>query len=194
MDKYDLTDNVYGRLTVLGLSGKTGHERWLCKCSCGEITYSSTSNLTGGRKQSCGCLKRDSNKSRGTYVKNGNVTYAAWYNLIYNRTFYAAEGNGIDKVDPRWSEFENFVADLGKKPGKGWYLNRIDKDLPYNKENCEWAKMPEGKRKMFYYNTKHRHPETNETIPELSRRLSISEGTIYERLRKGKTLLEAIRK
>ncbi|ATA65426.1 HNH endonuclease [Serratia phage Moabite] len=193
----DLTNKQYGRLTVVGLSGMSGHSRWKCICSCGVITYSCTGNLVSGRKQSCGCLKvekaRAQHKGTGK-KKNGDYTWTAWYNLIYNRTFNAAEGNGIEQVDPRWLEYQNFKEDLGEKPGKGYYLHRIDANKPYNKDNCKWSKMPTGKRKVFYYNTKHKHPDTNETVAQLSRRLDISTGTIYGRLRRGLSILEAIEK
>lgn len=53
---------IFGRLTVLGDSGKrtsSGGVLWKCECSCGNITYVETSNLTRTKEPtiSCGCAK-----------------------------------------------------------------------------------------------------------------------------------------
>jgi hypothetical protein len=59
--KVDITGNTYGRLTVLGFSGRNRHGRllWRCSCSCGcEITTSGNA-LAQGKTQSCGCFRLD---------------------------------------------------------------------------------------------------------------------------------------
>ena len=59
----DLTGTIFGRLTVLGMYGRStqpnGATRtdWLCKCTCGERTIVSHGNLTSGHTKSCGCLR-----------------------------------------------------------------------------------------------------------------------------------------
>lgn len=58
---WDLTGKRFGRLLVLGLSGRnaSGNLRWTCKCDCGEekiITGSQLSAQSRGTK-SCGCLR-----------------------------------------------------------------------------------------------------------------------------------------
>lgn len=35
-----------------------GEKIWKCRCDCGKNTFASTGTLNGGRKQSCGCLKK----------------------------------------------------------------------------------------------------------------------------------------
>lgn len=58
----NLEGKVFGRLTVKKDSGqreKSGGVLWECECSCGNITYVSTSNLTRTNEAtiSCGCAK-----------------------------------------------------------------------------------------------------------------------------------------
>lgn len=53
----DLVGSAFGRLTVIGLAAsKNGRRRWRCICSCGNESVVTTSHLTTGHTQSCGCL------------------------------------------------------------------------------------------------------------------------------------------
>lgn len=56
--KKDLTNQIFGRLTVLekGKKDKAGHQYWLCKCECGNYVEVNSDNLRRGLTKSCGCL------------------------------------------------------------------------------------------------------------------------------------------
>ena len=58
----DLTDNKYGRLTVLHKDNKRKSNNgsyWICKCNCGNIKSIKSSSLRRGEIQSCGCLRNE---------------------------------------------------------------------------------------------------------------------------------------
>lgn len=65
--KIDLTGKRFGRLVVLGDSGKRTYRKngkvrailWNCKCDCGNNKKISGENLMSGKTNSCGCLRKD---------------------------------------------------------------------------------------------------------------------------------------
>jgi hypothetical protein len=53
-------------------------------------------------------------------------------------------GRGIT-IDPRWSSYEAFLADMGERP-EGRTLDRIDGAAGYTLGNCRWATESEQNR------------------------------------------------
>jgi hypothetical protein len=47
-------------------------------------------------------------------------------------------GRGI-KVCDRWSDYDNFLADMGQRPYRKAELDRIDNNSGYRKDNCRWT-------------------------------------------------------
>lgn len=67
-NKQDLTGKRFGKLIVLGDSGKRGKRNevfWTCQCSCNNhtITEVSTGHLKSGHTKSCGCLHKENGKA-----------------------------------------------------------------------------------------------------------------------------------
>ena len=55
------TDQTFNRLTVLKKEYDPQKKQsfYVCQCSCGNLTKAKGHDLTSGRKQSCGCLKKE---------------------------------------------------------------------------------------------------------------------------------------
>lgn len=57
----DRAGDRYGRLAVLSHAGKDHRNKhlWLCLCDCGNEKVIVADNLSSGKSNSCGCLKRE---------------------------------------------------------------------------------------------------------------------------------------
>lgn len=63
----DLTGMTFDRWKVLGLDCvlKTGHRKWICRCSCGVEKSVYGHFLKSGESKSCGCLQRELARCQG---------------------------------------------------------------------------------------------------------------------------------
>lgn len=86
-------------------------------------------------------MKVTTNKSYPTSLVYS--TYVTWRNMVQrctnaNNIGYHGYGKIGIAVCQRWSDFENFYADMGDKP-IGLTLERVDTRLGYSPDNCIWA-------------------------------------------------------
>ncbi len=99
------------------------------ECDCGNIDEIMLNSLINDK-----CTKCTECSGKTTPKKHGlskTIEYLNWKQLKHKN---------ILEFCKEWLIFENFIKDMGIKP-ENTFFNRVDRDKPYNKDNCEWKKI-----------------------------------------------------
>jgi hypothetical protein len=186
---HDITGQRFGRLAVKQFAGRSRHRKalWECLCDCGNVTIVVGSDLRNGRTNSCRCLHKELLKKRATtHGETRSPEYIIW-NLMRQRCMnpnatnsHRYIGRGIT-ICERWSKFENFLQDMGRRPSPELTLDRINNDGNYEPGNCRWGTEEQqhnntSKSKFLSFNG-----ETL-TIAQWARKLGIKYMTLYTRI------------
>ena len=123
--------------------------RWWCLCVCGNRRLVQAGHLRQGRSVCCGCIRepRKHGSAAGGY-ENFPAEYRVWRAMrdrVYNPNnkdyrYYGGKGVTICKS---WDEFNNFLADMGKRPSAKHSIHRIMSNKSYTPSNCRWATRKE---------------------------------------------------
>lgn len=144
--KIDLTGQRFGRLTILSSAPSINRKtHWNCVCECGQLITTRADSLIEGNTQSCGCLRTDRCPIKHGHNLGGKKTrtYTAWAGmkqrcLPNHRDAYKYHARGIG-IDPRWLQFENFLADVDECP-EGMSIDRYpNNNGNYEPGNTRWA-------------------------------------------------------
>lgn len=205
--------DVFTRLRViedLGLQNGFGGVRrtWRCLCDCGKTVLQIKSQLVAGIARSCGCLQREAISRTGSHAnlkhghkRGGKETpeYRAWAGMLrrcHNPNLPAYEDYGARgiRVCRRWrSSFENFLMDLGFRPGKEFSLGRIDNNGGYTPKNVRWETLKQQDRNRRSNRFITAMGETL-TLVEWSERTGIGRTTLRRRIDLGWLPEDVVRK
>lgn len=201
--RQDLTGRIFGRLTVISKTVKKHHGSfiWICRCECGTEKEIPTGYLTSGDTRSCGCLFGDLmttlHVTHGDSVGERTPEYNTWKRIKgrclnpNNEKFPIYGGRGI-KVCSRWlNSFENFLADMGRRPNGKNSIERVDVNGHYEPSNCKWGTAKE-QANNTRYNRNITHLGVTLTVSQWAEKYGIKPNTIIGRLRNGWSGIDAI--
>lgn len=190
----NLTGMQFGRLAVINrVDGD--NSKCVCRCTCGSIKTYWSSALTGGRTQSCGCLRADIGPHNKRHGMTGSPTYKSWQKMISrcnkpNDPSYKDYGARGITICEQWYLFDNFLADMGIKP-EDKTIDRINNDGNYHPDNCQWSNKTEqaNNRRTSRIIT---HNGESLTLAQFARKFNISIGTLWYRLKSGWSMDRAL--
>lgn len=187
-----------GLLTIIArehLDPKVGRI-FRCECECGNITFIPQSNLLTGNTRSCGCLRRRKNDLPFAGASR-LPEYNIWTKMIarcYDHEipeYKRYGGRGIVVCD-RWrTSFSNFLEDMGRRPSTAHTLDRRDNEGNYALSNCRWATWIEQQNNRRD-NQRITYQNQSLTIPQWSRLTGIPPTTIFNRLKLGWSIDQAL--
>lgn len=140
---------------------------------------------------------------RGTTTRHGealrgkqSAEYRTWCEIIRrcrnkkSPGFKNYGGRGIT-ICSRWNRFENFIKDMGRKPTSEHSIDRKDNEKGYTPANCRWATRKEqnsNRRSCVFV------PIGSQrfTVVEAAKITGIKSRTIYGRIKRGMTPVQAI--
>lgn len=198
----DLTGSRFNRLLVLSRhareitrNGKINHRTYYkCVCDCGREKMVRSDILLSGKTQSCGCFHRDDITTHGMSHTPEHRAWSSIKSRCYNpivKNYPDYGGRGI-KMCARWlNSFENFLADMGRRPSDLHSVDRRDNNKGYDKKNCKWSTGKEqqnNKRNTSYLTFEGK----TEPRSYLAKKHGITNSALSMRLRRGWDLETAL--
>lgn len=124
--------------------------------------------------------------------------YRVWINMksrcLNPRTpgFHNYGGRGITVCEEWMHSFDKFLADMGKRPGPGYSIDRCDVSGNYQPDNCRWATRKEQMRNVRFNRYVTVDGRTT-TLAEAVEARGLVYSTVLHRLLRGDSDQEAFR-
>ena len=139
-------------LSVSPNKSKDHHIKWVCRCSCGDVSEYIATRVRYNRVSNCKkCSAKVAGEKLKTHGMRGTKTYLSWSSMKdrclneKSKDYKRYGGAGITLCQEWATSFEKFYLDMGEKPA-GCSIDRIDNTKGYFKENCRWATSSEQQR------------------------------------------------
>lgn len=202
-DAVDMVGKRFGMLTCVQRTGsdRDGNAAWLFVCDCGIFKVIVGYSVRKGDSTSCGCRARALTSRRAAShgaakPRKRTPEYRAWTAMktrCYNPkadSYMDYGGRGIGVCDEWRSSFAAFLAHVGRRPGDGWSLDRIDTERDYEPGNVRWATSTEqaNNRRSTTFVVLGGAPEP---FADACRRTGLPTTTVRARLRLGWTIERA---
>jgi hypothetical protein len=188
----DISNKIFGKLTVRNIAYKKKEYYWNCKCACGNKAIISGNKLRSGYTKSCGCL---SATQKGLSTSGAYGSWSAMIERCYDKRvahYKRYGGRGIEVCEEWRNSFLNFYKDMGERP-LGKTLDRINPEGNYCKENCRWITpkqqgLNRRNNRLITYNGK------TQCLTEWANEYDINWGTLRRRLELNWNLEKALTK
>lgn len=194
----------FGRLVVVGFYRDANEHNRIAAmvvCDCGAKTTAPLRWLRKGHKRSCGCLKRETvyggAERATTHGMSYSCEYAAWRSILdrtrnpKNSAFRHYGGRGIG-VCERWLVFENFLADMGRRPSPAHSIDRIDNEQGYDAANCRWTTWDVQARNRRGTHIIEYNGERLPLLDAAKKYGVVSRSAVFLRLKRGWTVSDAL--
>ena len=156
----DITNQRFGRLTVIRPVGQTVQKCWIweCRCDCGKIKNITSAHIVNGSTKSCGCFKAENLKLREGKLHHCWAGYKEISKTFYMRMVTAAKQRGWEwelTIEYLWELFLNqnrkcamtgiemvmpiHLRQLTKRNQITASLDRIDPTKGYVIGNVQWV-------------------------------------------------------
>lgn len=197
----DISGQKFGRWTALHQveNGMGGEKRYLCRCQCGTEKILRRSSLVSGNSKSCGCFAKDvARQLCTTHGGSGTRLYRIWAGIVqrccndtgdYEWEKYGGRGIRICDEWRQFSSFRDWALSSGYSDSLS--IDRIDNNGDYSPDNCRWASIYEQNNNKRTSKFISYSGETG-TIREFADRYGLAYSCLYERLRLGWSVRDAL--